>query len=120
MALTSRLNIPWHSSNLSTPSSFTPILPVFLVDPIAALTAASVLIIFATVVSVTIKPSKPKGKPIPILNPKRWFELSSARARREYDTDSWNMTLKGMEAYHGEPFRLLTMELEGKKFWNTI
>lgn len=113
MALTSHLDMPWHHSNVSTPSSFKPILHGFLVVPVATVTAAFVLILLTTIISAKSKPSSPKGKLIPLLNPKRWFELSTARARRDYDKDSWNMTLKGMEAYGGEPFRLLMMELEG-------
>lgn len=112
MTLTSRLYTPWHSSNLTT-HSYTPILPVSLGGPIATLTATFILVLLAAVISANPKTSKTKGKPIPLLNPKRWFELSTLRARREYDTNSWNMTLKGMEKYRGEPFRLLTTELEG-------
>lgn len=120
MTLTSRLSIPWHGSNASTPSIFTPILPGLLFGPVATLTTAFVLVFLATVVSVKSKPSTPKGRFIPLLNPKRWFELSTTRARREYDTDSWNVTLKGMKEYHGEPFRLLMMELEGKRLSDTV
>lgn len=112
MTLTSRLYTPWHSSNLTTPS-YTPILPVFLGGPIATLTTTFILVLLAAIVSANPKTSKTNGKPIPLLNPKRWFELSTLRARREYDTNSWNMTLKGMEKFRGEPFRLLTTELEG-------
>lgn len=112
MTLTSRLYTPWHSSNLTT-LSYTPILPESFGGPIATLTTTFILVLLAAVVSASPKASKTNGKPIPLLNPKRWFELSTARARREYDTNSWNMTLKGMEKYRGEPFRLLTTELEG-------
>ena len=112
MTLTSRLYIPWHSANLSTPSTAL-IFPVSLGSPIAALATTFVLIFLAAVVSATSKTPTTEGKPIPLLNPKRWFELSTARARRRYDTDSWNMTLKGMDKYHGEPFRVLTGELDG-------
>lgn len=113
MALTSRLSIPWHSFNVSTPSSSKPTLPDFLVVPVATVATAFVLVLLTTIFSVRSKPSGPKRKLIPLLNPKRWYELSTARARRGYDKDSWNMTLKGMDAYGGEPFRLLMMELEG-------
>lgn len=112
MTLTSRLPIPWHSSNLTMPS-YTPILPESFGGPIATLTTTFILVLLVAVVSANPKTSKTNGRPIPLLNPKRWFELSTARARREYDTNSWNMTLKGMEKYRGEPFRLLTTELEG-------
>ncbi|KAK7702871.1 hypothetical protein SLS64_009482 [Diaporthe eres] len=112
MTLTSRLYTPWHSSNLTAPS-YTPILPGFLGGPIATLTTTFILVLLAAIVSANPKTPKTNGKPIPLLNPKRWFELSTLRARREYDTNSWNMTLKGMEKYRGGPFRLLTTELEG-------
>lgn len=113
MTLTSRLHIPWHSTNLSAPTA-TPILPVSLGGPITTLTTLTttvILLLLAAVVSAHAKPSKTKGKHVPLLNPKRWYELSTARVRREYDADSWNMTRQGMEKYHGEPFRLLTGEL---------
>lgn len=112
MTLTSRLHIPWHSSNLTTPS-YTPILPVLLGGPVATLTTTFILVLLAAVVSSNSKFPRVNGKAIPLLNPKRWFELSTAAARRRYDTDSWNMTLKGIEKYRGEPFRLLTGELDG-------
>lgn len=112
MTLASRLHIPWHSTNLSTPST-TPILPVSLSSPIAALTTTFVLVFLVAVVSAGPKPPTTKGKPIPLLNPRRWFELSTARARRRYDTDSWNLTLSGVGKYHGGPFRVLTGELDG-------
>ncbi|KAJ0104434.1 hypothetical protein J7T55_010900 [Diaporthe amygdali] len=114
MTLTSRLHIPWHNTNFSAPSA-TPILPVSLGGPITTLTTTLILILLAAIVSASSKPPRANGKPIPLLNPKRWYELTTARARREYDADSWNMTLQGMEKYHGEPFRLLTGELDGSE-----
>lgn len=109
--LTSRLHIPWHNSNLTTPS-VAPILPVSLGGPISALTTTLVLILVAAVLSATSSPPRANGKPIPLLNPRRWFELTAAQARLRYDTDSWNMMLDGMGRYGGRPFRLLTGELD--------
>lgn len=114
MTLTSRLHMPWPSSNLTAPS-YSPILPVSFGGPIATITTTFILVFLAAVVSATSRVSKTNGKEIPLVNPKYWFELSTARARRRYDKDSWNMTLKGMEKYHGEPFRLLNMEIDGSE-----
>lgn len=111
MTLTSRLQIPWHSSNLTAPPA-APILPVSLGGPISTLTTTFVLILLAAVLSATSRPTRANGKPIPLLNPRRWFELTAARARLRYDTDSWNMMLDGMGRYSGGPFRLLTGELD--------
>lgn len=100
--------MPWHSNNLTTPS-YTPILPVSLGGPIATIATTFILVFLAAVASTSS--TKTKGKPIPLLNPKHWFELSTARARRRYDTDSWNMAHQGMEKYHGGPFRVMSGEL---------
>ncbi|KAI3395981.1 hypothetical protein diail_551 [Diaporthe ilicicola] len=108
MTLSSRL--PWHHTNLSTPSA-PPILAASLGGPITTLTTTLVLLLFAVLVSAHVKPSRTKGKQIPLINPKRWFELSTARVRHEYDLNSWSMTLGAMEKYRGEPFRVLTGEL---------
>lgn len=102
--------MPWHSNNLTTPS-YTPILPVSLGGPIATIATTFILVFLAAVVSASSKPSKTKGKAIPLLNPKYWFELSTAPARRRYDTDSWNMTREAIEKYQGEPYRIISGEL---------
>ncbi|ROW01414.1 hypothetical protein VPNG_07621 [Cytospora leucostoma] len=112
MAAPSRLNISWDGVDHSLPAIL-PALPLLsdLAVSIVPYAIAAILIL-AVIISFHARSSSTNGhKKIPTLNPKRLFELTDDRTRREYDMHSWDLLHKGNEEYPDQPFRVLSSEL---------
>lgn len=108
MAVPSRLNISWDGVDHSLPAL--PLLPDLAVRVVPYAIAA--ILVLTVIISVHAYSSFTNGhKKMPTLNPKRLFELTDDRTRREYDMHSWDMLHKGNEEHPDQPFRVLSSEL---------
>ncbi|KUI66695.1 Fumitremorgin C monooxygenase [Cytospora mali] len=112
MAVPSPLHIPWENTNFSLPSAI-PALPRSLnltANPVPY--AITAILVLAVIISINVHSSLNNGhKKIPILNPRRLFELTATRARREFDMRSWDMMYQGGQKYPDQPFQALTSEI---------
>lgn len=111
MAVSSRIHIPWEDTNSSLPPA-SPALPHDLtINPFPY--AVTAILVLAVIISVHVQylSSNHGRKKIPVLNPKRPFELTTTRARHEYDLHSWDMMYQGIRKYPDQAFRVLSEEL---------
>lgn len=114
MAVSSRIHSPWGDINSSLPSAISAPSPPLHLTTKTVPYAVTVILVLAVIISVHVQYSSSRNvrKKLPILNPKRPFELTTARTRHEYDMHSWDMMYQGIRKYPDQPFRVLSKELD--------